>query len=79
MKNKFILENLENNEIKEYKSLRDISNDLKINYFQIRELKEHCIRPKTFFDNQHKILASKYKITHIKLYKYYFLILIFQF
>jgi hypothetical protein len=62
MKNKFILENLENNEIKEYKSLRDISNDLNIDYFQIRELKEHCIRPKKFFHSQHKILASKYRI-----------------
>ena len=38
MNNKFILQNLENNETKEYKSLRDISNDLKIDYFQIREL-----------------------------------------
>ena len=55
MKNKFILENLENNEIKEYKTLRDISKELKIDYFQIRELKEHCIRPKKFFHNQHKI------------------------
>jgi len=63
MKNKFILENLENNEIKEYKSLREISNDLKIDYFQIRELKEHCHKPKKFFHNQHKILASKYKIS----------------
>jgi len=62
MKNKFILENLENNEIKEFKSLRDISNDLNIDYFQIRELKEHCIKPKKFFHNQHKILSSKYKI-----------------
>ena len=62
MKNKFILKNLENNEIKEYKSLRDISNDLNIDYFQIRELKEHCIKPKKFFHSQHKLLASKYKI-----------------
>ena len=62
MKNKFILKNLENNEIKEYKSLRDISNDLNIDYFQIRELKEHCIRPKKFMHNQHQVLASKYKI-----------------
>jgi len=62
MKNKFILENLENNEIKEYKSLRDISNDLNIDYFQIRELKEHCIRPKKFFHSQHRVLAAKYKI-----------------
>jgi hypothetical protein len=64
MKNKFILENLENNEIKEYKTLRDISKELKIDYFQIRELKEHCIRHKKFFHNQHKNLASKYKITY---------------
>ena len=62
MKNKFILENLENNEIKEFKSLRDISNELNIDYFQIRELKEHCIKPKKFFHNQHRILASKYRI-----------------
>jgi len=64
MKNKFILENLENGEIKEYKTLRDISKDLKIDYFQIRELKEHCIRPKKFLHNQQKKLASKYNITY---------------
>jgi hypothetical protein len=64
MKNKFILENLQSNEIKEYKSLRDISNELKIDYFEIRELKEHCIRTKKFFHNRHKHLASKYKITY---------------
>ena len=62
MKNKFILENLESNEIKEYKSLRDISHELNIDYFQIRELKEHCIKPKKFFHSQHKLLASKYRI-----------------
>ena len=62
MKNKFIVENLENNEKKEYESLRDISNDLKIDYFQIRELKQHCIKPKKFMHLQHKILALKYKI-----------------
>lgn len=62
MNNKFILQNLENNETKEYKSLRDISNDLKIDYFQIRELKQHSIKPKKIMHNQHKILALKYKI-----------------
>ena len=62
MKYKFIVENLENNETKEYKSLRDISNDLNIDYFQIRELKQHSIKPKKFMHSQHKILATKYKI-----------------
>ena len=62
MKNKFILQNLENNETKEYKSLRDISKELNINYFQIRELKQHSIKPKKFMHLQHKILATRYKI-----------------
>ena len=62
MNNKFILTNLQTNETKEYKSLRDISKDLKIDYFQIRELKEHCVRPKKFMHNQHKVLSSKYRI-----------------
>ena len=62
MNYKFILKNLENNETKEYKSLRDISKDLNIDYFQIRELKENSIKPKKFMHNQHKILATKYKI-----------------
>ena len=62
MNNKFILQNLENNEIKEYKSLREISKELNIDYFQIRELKEHCIKPKKFFHSQHKLLSTKYKI-----------------
>jgi hypothetical protein len=43
MKNKFILENLENNEIKEYKTLRDISNELKI------DLKNIVLDLKSFF------------------------------
>ena len=62
MKNKFIVENLENNEIKEYKSLREISKELNVDYFQIRELKQHSIKPKKFMHNQHRILALKYKI-----------------
>ena len=62
MNNKFILQNLENNETKEYKSLREISKELNIDYFQIRELKENSIKPKKFMHNQHKILATKYKI-----------------
>ena len=62
MKNKFIVENLENNEIKEYKFLREISKELNVDYFQIRELKQHSIKPKKFMHNQHKILALKYKI-----------------
>ena len=62
MKNKFILQNLENNETKEYQTLREISKELNIDYFQIRELKEHCIKPKKFFHSQHNILSTKYKI-----------------
>ena len=62
MNNKFILQNLENNETKEYKSLRDISKELNIDYFQISELKENSIIPKKFMHNPHKILATKYKI-----------------
>ena len=62
MKNTFILENLENKEIKEYKSLREISNDLNIDYFQSRELKQHSIKPKKFFHSQHKTLATRFKI-----------------
>ena len=61
MKNKFILQNLENNETKEYQTLREISKELNIDYFQIRELKEHCIKPKKIFHSQHKILSTKYK------------------
>lgn len=62
MNYKFILQNLENNETKEYQTLREISKELNIDYFQIRELKESSIRPKKFMHNQHKILATKYKI-----------------
>ena len=62
MRNKFILETLENNDTKEYKSLREISKDLNIDYFQIRELKQNSLRPKKFMHNQHKILSEKYRI-----------------
>ena len=65
MKDKFILENLETKEIKNYKSLRDISKDLNTDYFQIRELKESSSKPKKFYHQQHKILSSKYKIYSI--------------
>jgi hypothetical protein len=66
MKNKYILENLETNNLIEYKTLRDIAKDLKVEYFQIRELRlNNMKRQKKFFHNQHKLLSSKYKIKDI--------------
>jgi hypothetical protein len=38
-----------------------VSGRFKIRIF-LRELKEHCIKPKKFFHNQHRILAAKNKI-----------------
>jgi hypothetical protein len=62
MNYKFILKNLENNETIEYKSLRDISKELNIDYFQIRELIENSIKPKKFMHSPHRLFATKYKI-----------------
>jgi len=60
---KFELENLETNEKIKYKTIRKISDDLNIDYFQIRELFQHCsIKPKKYLHPHTKKLSEKYKI-----------------
>lgn len=62
MKIKYTLINLETDESKQYKTLREISKELNIDYFQIRELRMNTITPKKYLHNQHKKLSNKYKI-----------------
>lgn len=63
MRTKFILVNLETNESMEYKTLREIAETLKIEYFKIRELKSHSSnKPKKFMHLEQKLLSDKYKI-----------------
>jgi len=59
---KFELENLETNEKIKYKTIKQISDDLNIDYFQIRELFKHSMKPKKYLHQYLKILSQKYKI-----------------
>lgn len=59
---KFELENIETNEKKKYKSLREISNDLNIEYHQARGLYLQSTKPKKFLHGINKKLNNKYKL-----------------
>jgi hypothetical protein len=59
---KFELHNLQTDEKIKYKTIKKISDDLKIDYFQIRELFKHCTTPKKYLHSHTKILSQKYKI-----------------
>jgi hypothetical protein len=59
---KFILTNKETKEIKYYKTLREISNDLNVDYFHIRSIYLESIKPKKFLHPITKILCDKYSI-----------------
>jgi len=48
MKNKFILEDVENNKKTEFKTLREISKILDIDYHQARELYAMSNKPKKY-------------------------------
>ena len=45
---KFELQFLDENKTIKYKTLREISKDLNIEYFQIRCIYAHCMKPKKF-------------------------------
>ena len=59
---KFELENLESNEKKKYKSLREVSADLNIEYHQARALYLQSVKPKKFLHGISKKLNEKYKL-----------------
>jgi hypothetical protein len=59
---KFELENLQTNEKTKYKTMRQISIDLNLDYCQITELFKHCLKPKKYLHPHTKILSEKYKI-----------------
>jgi hypothetical protein len=61
--NNFVLKNLENNEIKNFKNLQDIADLLNIKYHQARSimLKDE----KKFLKNDIRQLSKKYEISKI--------------
>ena len=62
MRNKFILINKQTRESKQYKSLKQISIDLDIEYFQIRSIYLESKAPKKFLHSITKHLCEKYAI-----------------
>jgi hypothetical protein len=62
---KYILVNLLTNEETQYKTLKEIAQDLNIEYFIIQCLYNHCKKNKKFLHNFNKLLAEKYKIVDI--------------
>jgi hypothetical protein len=57
-------ENNEQNE-KYYNSLKEISKDLNVEYFMIRALYQHSIKPKKYLHSNQHYLSQKYKILNI--------------
>lgn len=62
MKAKFILTNKTTGEIKQCKSLREISKYLNIDYFQVRSIYLESKSPKKFLHPITKHLVDKYSI-----------------
>lgn len=63
--NKYTLENLETNIKTDYKTLRQIATDLKLEPYVCTNIFKHSYEPRTY---QHRImglLCAKYKITAI--------------
>ncbi len=59
---KFVLTIKSTQETKEYKSLKDISKDLNIDYFQIRSIYLESKSPKKFLHPITKQLVTRYEI-----------------
>jgi hypothetical protein len=62
MLNKFILINKQTRESKPYKSLKQISIDLNIDYFQVRSIYLESKAPKKFLHSITRHLCDKYAI-----------------
>lgn len=60
---KFIFTNKQTGETKEYKTVRDISKDLNIDYFQVRSVYLESKSPKKFLHPITKQLVDKYAIS----------------
>lgn len=62
---KYILVNILTNEEKQYKTLKNIAEDLNIEYFIIRSLYNHSKKNKKYLHNFNKKLSEKYKIIDV--------------
>ena len=59
---KFIFTNKETQETKQFKTLREIENCLKIDYFQVRSIYLESKKPKKYLHPITKQLTEKYEI-----------------
>lgn len=59
---KFVLENKETGETKEYKTMREIAKDLNIDYFHARSIYLESKTPKKYLHTRVKTLKEKYTI-----------------
>ena len=59
---KFIFTNKQTGETKEYKTLKEISKELNIDYFQVRSIYLQSKKPKKFLHPITQILIDKYSI-----------------
>jgi hypothetical protein len=62
MLEKFILKNKQTQLTKKYKSIKEISKDLNIDYFQVRAVYVESKKPKKFLHPITKHLCDKYEI-----------------
>ncbi len=62
MLNKFILVNKDTNDSKVFKTIKEISNELNIDYFQARSIYLESKRPKKFLHNITQQLCDRYAI-----------------
>jgi len=63
--NKYKLYDIQNEAEMEYKSLKEIAKDLNIEYFMIRSLYHHSVKPKKYLHSHQKSLSEKYKIVNL--------------
>jgi hypothetical protein len=59
---KFLLINKTTGETKEYKTIREISKELNLDYFQVRSIYLESVKPKKFLHPITKHLVDKYAI-----------------
>jgi hypothetical protein len=59
---KFILTNKQSQETQEFKTLKEISQNLNIDYFQVRGIYLESKKPKKFLHPITKMLVDKYEI-----------------
>jgi hypothetical protein len=62
---KYKLINILDKNEKQYTSLKQIARDLNVDYFAIRALNQHSMKPKKYLHSRQKALSDKYQIVLI--------------